>query len=421
MVAAWQRVGNYWHALPQYTQCRKAIWEAINPMTGKRRIDEAFPKALRAATLEHDMMIRLVNGSTWRLVGSDDPDSLVGSPPVGICMSEFALSNPAAWAYLAPILAQNGGWASFITTPRGRGNHAFRMLQMARSNPWSPTNPEGWFSEVLTVEDTGFPLNLVETQRYEYHGLYGLDAGDALVQQEYYCSFDAAVLGAYFAKALARAERAGRLQPLCADPALPINTSWDLGKGANMAVFLYQVTGTELRVLAGISGAHDEVIEDVVAKLEKWKAAHAPDCRWGLDYVPHDARVKELGSGKTRVETFIALKRRPQLVPAHKVDDGIAQARLTIDRAWFDPVHCDEALEALRLYRADYDEDLKVFRDVPLHDWTSHFADAFRYLAMAWKVQRADPPPEKKRRDLPEMTLDDLWKLNDAPQRGIRV
>jgi phage terminase large subunit len=367
------------------------------------------------------MFIRLVNGSTFKLVGSDDPDSLVGSPPVGITFSEFALSNPASWAYLAPILAQNGGWASFITTPRGRGNHAFRMLQMARDNPWSPGNPDGWFSEVLTVEDTDFPLNLVETQRREYHGLYGIDAGDALVEQEYFCSFEAAVLGAYLAKALARAERAGRLVPLMADPALPLNSSWDLGKGANMFVWLYQVSGNELRVLAGISGAHDEVIEDVVEKLEKWKGAHAPLCRWGLDYVPHDARVRELGSGKTRVETFIKLGRKPHLVPHHKIDDGIAAARLAIPQAWFDSMHCAEGLEALRLYRADYDEDLKVFRDTPLHDWTSHAADAFRYLAMAWRHVRADPPVPAKRRDLPELTLNDLWKLNDRPERGIRV
>lgn len=418
-VAAHKRIGNYWHTLPAYSQGRKAIWEAVNPRTSKRRIDEAFPKELRAATREDDMSIRFTNGSTWKLVGSDNPDSLVGSPPIGITFSEYALANPASWAYLAPILAENGGWASFITTPRGRGNHAYKMLQLARQNPWFPGHRAGWFAEVLTVDETGFDPIIVEQQRVEYHALYGLDAGDALVDQEYYCSFDAAVLGAYYAKPLNRLERAGQIAAVAADPLLPINTAWDLGKGANMYMWLFQNAGSELRVLAGIPGAHDEVIEDCLDKIEKWRAAHAPDCKWGIDFVPHDAKVKELGSGKTRVETFIRLGRRPVLVPGHKIDDGIAAARLVIPQSWFDAVHCEEGLEALRLYRADYDEDLKIFRNVPLHDWTSHAADAFRYLAMAWRKIRPEiVVPKPRMKDYTQLTLNELFELNERPTKG---
>jgi phage terminase large subunit len=125
------------------------------------------------------MFIRLRNGSTWQVIGSDNYSSLVGTPPAGIVFSEWARAVPAAWAYLAPIVVENNGWALFITTPVGR-NHALNMLTMARSDP-------AWFAEVQTVDDSkAISLDVVEQQRKEYHALYGEDAGDALIQQEYW-------------------------------------------------------------------------------------------------------------------------------------------------------------------------------------------------------------------------------------------
>lgn len=115
--AAIQRPGTYWHLLPEAAQARKAIWDAVNPHTGKKRIDEAFPPEIRARKREQEMIIELVNGSTWQVLGSDNYNSLVGSPPVGVVLSEWALAKPDAWTYLRPILAENGGWAIFIWTP----------------------------------------------------------------------------------------------------------------------------------------------------------------------------------------------------------------------------------------------------------------------------------------------------------------
>jgi hypothetical protein len=397
-VAAHLRIANYWHCLPEYEQARKAIWDAVNPHTGKRRIDEAFPVELRKRTDNTSMTIEFRNGSIWKVVGSDNPNSLVGAPPAGIVFSEWALSNPSAWAYLAPILAENGGWASFITTPRGR-NHAHKMLAM-RGNP-------DWFVEVLTPKETGFPLELIEKQRKEYHSIFGEDAGDALIEQEYFCSFEASILGAYFGKELVRAANEGRLTKVDYDPVLPVHTAWDLGKGANMAIWMFQVSVDQVRVIDHFAGAHDQVIPDCVAELQK------KPYRWGNDYVPHDARARELGTGKTRVETLIELKRRPVLVPDHKVDDGINAARLLLRKCWFDEERCSSGLECLRQYRAEWDDDRKTFRDVPQHDWTSHSADAFRYLAMAWKELAAEPPPKPPGRDIHNITMDELWKLAD--------
>lgn len=411
-VAAHERVANYWHCLPMYEQARKAIWEAINPHTGRRRIDEAFPHALRKRTDNSSMTIEFKSGSIWRVVGSDNPDSLVGAPPAGIVFSEWALANPSAWAYLAPILAENNGWADFITTPRGR-NHVKTMYDMARNSP-------EWFAEVLTVADTGFPIEIVEKQRSEYHAIFGEEDGDALIEQEYWCSFEAAILGAYYGKVLSRAERAGRIRPVPYEPELPAHTAWDLGKGANMAIWMFQVAFDGVRVIDYHQGAHSDAIPECVEAIEK------RPYRWGNDYVPHDAKVKEIGSGRTRVETLIALKRKPVLVPMHKVDDGIHAARRLLDgRCWIDEERCEKGLEALRQYRAEWDDGKKVFKDTPLHDWTSHGADAFRYLAMAYR-EIAPEIPEPPPRTLAvgphaqsTVTMDDLWDMEPEPLERI--
>ncbi len=409
-VAAHTRVANYWHCLPMYEQARKAIWEAINPHSGKRRIDEAFPKELRRRTDSQSMTIEFKSGSIWKVVGSDNPDSLVGAPPAGIVFSEWALANPSAWALLAPILLENNGWADFITTPRGR-NHVKTMLDMARKNPQ-------WFAEVLTVNETGFPLSRVEEQRHEYHSIFGEEAGDALIEQEYYCSFEAAILGAYYGKQMVLAEREGRILELAYEPSLPVHTSWDLGKGINMAIWMFQVAYGEIRVIDYLEGAHNQTIPECVEILQK------KPYEWGYDFVPHDAKVKELGTGRTRIETLISLKRKPRLVPMHKVEDGITATRQTIKRCWFDEKRCEKGLETLRQYRAEWDDDKKCFKDTPFHDWASHGADAFRYMAMAYKELRAEPQKQPGRilqigTDPPpnQVNLEDLWRDHERKQR----
>ena len=202
-VSAMQRIGNYCHCLPEYAQGRKAIWTAVNPHTGARRIDEAFPLALRANTNDQEMFIRLVNGSTWQVIGSDHYNtSIVGGSIAGIVFSEYALANPSAWAYCRPMLEENNGWAAFITTPRGR-NHAYAMFQHAANAP-------GWFCELKTAEDTGALTRAqLDESLTEYCALYGADAGTAQFRQEYLCDWAAAVLGAFYAIEMAAVRAEG--------------------------------------------------------------------------------------------------------------------------------------------------------------------------------------------------------------------
>lgn len=383
-VAAHERIGNYWHMLPEAAQARKAVWEAINPHTGRRRIDEAFPGALRVTTRENEMAIRLKCGSTWQLVGSDNYNSLVGSPPVGVVFSEFALADPASWAYLRPILAENDGWAAFITTPRGR-NHAATFYEAAAKDP-------GWFAELLPATATGvFTAAQLETERRELVREYGPDDGEARYRQEYLCSFAAGVVGAYYGREMEAAEAEKRIGRVPWEPTLPVHTAWDLGIGDATAIWCVQLAGREVRCIDYIENS-GVGIDWYVRELDRrpW--------RWGEHILPHDAAVKELGTGRSRVEVMTSLGlHHTRIIPAQRVEDGINAARMLLPLTWFDAERCARGIAALQNYRREWDERRRVYHDRPLHDWASHGADAYRYLALSGvrdpQRPRKLPPP----------------------------
>lgn len=368
-VSAMQRVGNYWHMLPEYEQARKSVWQAVNPHTGKRRIDEAFPPEIRRRTREDQMLIEFVNGATWQLVGSDNYNALVGSPPIGVTASEWALADPAAWGYLSPILRENGGWAVFITTPRGK-NHVHDMLHGFRDNP-------EWFTQVLTVNDTGaLTPDQIRAVKAEYHATYGPDVGENLFQQEYMCSFEAAVLGAYYGAEIRRAEDDRRITSVPVDIATEVHTSWDLGIEDSTAIWFWQAVGAELR-LVDYYEASGVGLEHYVRTLKE------KGYNYGRHILPHDAEARELGTGKTRQESLQSMGLRGiEIAPKMAVEDGINAARILLNRCWFDRVKCERGLEALKNYRSKIDEKRRIALG-PLHDWSSHGADAFRYLAVS--------------------------------------
>lgn len=380
-----KRVGTYWHCLPEYGQARKAIWTAINANTGKKRIDEAFPPETRKKTLNDEMFIELENGSTWQLIGSDRYDATVGAGPVFIAYSEYALGNPSAWAYHRPMLEENGGGAAFITTPRGK-NHAhatyLRYKRMMAENP-------RYFAEISSIHDTGAlsPAQLEESLN-EYTDLYGADLGEAQFQQEYLCSFNAAILGAFYAREMALVRKEGRIADIEAIEGQPVHRAWDIGVRDDTSIWWFQVVGTQVFILDcySASGAgvdhYAEVIEGRRQSF-KWKD--------GVDFVPHDARVKEWGTGRTRVETMQGLGLNPRVVPQAGKLDGINAVRRTLPRCVFHPRCEDQGVSALEQYRREWDDDKKAFKASEVHDWSSHLADAFRYLAVAWQ----DAPKEE--------------------------
>jgi hypothetical protein len=387
-VSAFERIGNYWTCLPEYAQGRKSIWTAINAHTGKRRIDEAFPQELRDTTIDNEMFIRFKNGSTYQVVGSDRYDATVGGGPVGITYSEWALANPSAWGYHRPMLQENNGWACFITTPRGH-NHAKAMYEHARAT-------DEWFAERLTVNDTG---QLSEQEQRdalkEYQALYGEDVGRAQFAQEYYCDWSAAILGAFYALEMARVRNEERISDTLDVPAgTLVHHAWDLGVSDDTSIWFFASVGAQVYVLDhyAASGVGLEHYVDIIEERHRqygW--------RRGTDYVPHDARIKEWGSGRTRVETMQSMGLNPMLVPHASLNDGINAARRTLPLCVFHARCEDTGIAALEQYRREWDDEKKAFRQSAVHDWTSHPADAFRYLSLAWRPAplRKIPDPNK--------------------------
>lgn len=367
-----QRPGNYWHCLPLYGQARKAIWEAVNPHTGRRRIDEAFPEAIRETTRTQEMMIKFKNGSTWQLVGSDNYNALVGSPPIGLVFSEYALADPKSWNFMRPILAENNGWAFFITTPRGK-NHAFQLFNYAMSD-------SEWFAQKLTVNDTDvFGKEMLEQERRELHAQYGPDEGEAIFQQEYFASFDGAIIGGYYSTLLEQAEQDNRITNVPYDPALPVITSWDLGMSDATGIWFFQPHQQEIRVIDYYETSGEGL--NYYAKLLGEKPYSYKE-----HIMPHDIRVRELGTGKSRYEIAQSLGIKPITVAKSlPVADGINAVRSLLPRCWFDKKKCAQGLEALRNYRKEYDENRKEYKPKPYHDWTSHGADSFRYFAVGYQ------------------------------------
>lgn len=376
-VAAMSRVGVYWHMLPMQTQARKVIWDAIDKQ-GRRMIDQAFPKEIRRKSNDQDMKIELINGSIWQCVGSDNYNALVGSNPVGVVFSEYSIADPAAWDFIRPILAENGGWALFIYTPRGR-NHGLKLFNAAKDNP-------EWFCQRLSVEDTNaIGLDAVEAERKA-----GMD--EDMIQQEFYCSFDAAIKGSYYANQLNQLEQSGRVGKVSHIPSLPVYTAWDLGIGDSTAIWFYQNRGTDVNVIDYYE--NNGVGLDHYVKVLKEK----PYTYTNDNIFPHDVQVHELSSGKSRLDLLASLGVRGRVLKRASVEDGISAVRMLLPRCNFDAQKCKRGLEALRQYQKEFDETRGDFKARPLHDWTSHAADAFRYLALGRREDRNEAYAANRRR-----------------------
>lgn len=391
-VAAMQRVGTYWHMLPEAAQSRKAIWDAVDPHSGLRRIDRAFPHELRETTRDNEMFIRFKNGSTWQVVGSDNYDSLVGSPPVGVVFSEWALADPRAWGFLRPILLENGGWAVFISTPRGP-NHMKDHFDAMRKD-------SGAFTEILRADQSGrFTQEELANERASYIAELGETAGRALFDQEYMCSFEAAIKGAYYAGELERMREEGRIGRVPIDRYVAVDTSWDLGIRDQTAIWLVQRVGAEVR-LVDYYEASGVALDHYVAWLRSW--AERNSARFGTHYLPHDVQAQELGTGRSRLATLDTLGLTDvQVVPLHAVLDGINSVRRLLDKAWLDELRCARGLRCLQMYRSDIDDKTGALKPKPVHDEFSHGADALRYFAAAYdeRLVAKKKPIDRYRRE----------------------
>ncbi|WDR03634.1 hypothetical protein PSQ19_06070 [Devosia algicola] len=382
---ALQDPGTYWHCFPEQKQARKAIWNGVNGHTGKRRIFEAFPLPLIKRMQDDDMFIELHNGATFQLIGSDRYDSTVGSGPKGIAYSEWALSNPSAWAYHSPMIRESGGFAAFITTPRGN-NHAKTMFDRAKANP-------SWFAQLLSIEDTkALDAEQLAEALQEYQDLHGIDLGRSIFEQEYLCSFAGAMVGAYWGAEMSRADREGRISVLPVDWGHPVHTAWDLGKAVNNPIWCFQVIGGRLKIVDFYRPENDDLTEWV-----KWLDDKGYR---GDDYVPDDVLDFIWGAKHTRWDLLKRAGRKPKLVKRIAVAEGIHAGREAIKVADFDAERCELGVEGLKNYRREWDDELKTFRENPVKDWAEHIGSSWRYLGLAWREAIKVAPPKDKPKEL---------------------
>lgn len=405
--AAFERAGNYWHMLPEADQCRKAIWEAINPTTGYRRIDEVFPSEVRSGRPRNqEMILGLASGSSWQCVGSDNYNSLVGASPVGIVWSEWSVANPSSWAYLSPILEENGGWALFPFTPRGE-NHGLSLYESASADP-------KWFCERLTADDTGvFTQAQLDQALKDLTGVHGAALGTAMFQQEYYCSFSAPVLGAVYAAEMEKCEQEGRVRSDLWDSALPVYTAWDLGHSDATAIWWYQVGMDGVRIIDWYENSQQDLAHyagvvlgrrceqtttgniQIVPGIMDAKHMHRIRYRYAHHYLPPDARQKTLSASGLSVERQLAA-----ILPGVQIcevpndsnlDASIQATRASFPRFYFDAERTLEGRRRVRQYHYKYDDRNKTLSGKPVHDWTSHSSTALHVLALSWRPVMDEP------------------------------
>lgn len=324
---------------------------------------------------ESELRVDYPNGARVRLYGADNPDRLRGIYLDGVVLDEYADMDPRMWAeVILPTLTDRGGWAIFIGTPKGK-NGFWDVYQRARED-------DSWFTAMYRASETGLipPPELVMAAKEMSEDQYA---------QEFECSFEAAIQGSYYGKLLTALDGQKRVRSVAWEPKTPVHTAWDLGIGDSTAIWFVQQVGNEVRLIdylensgVGLSWYANELL-----------SRKALGYVYGEHILPHDAEVKELGTGVSRVETLRSLGINPRVLPIQSVDDGINAARLLLARCWFDAEKCKRGLEALRQYRREYDEKLKAFKQRPLHDWCSHAADAFRYLALGLKPDEGKMKP----------------------------
>jgi phage terminase large subunit len=359
--AAITRIGTYYYLFPTYAQAKKVMWDGID--NDGRKILEYLPPQLIDSSNSQEMKIRLTNGSLIQFVGSDNVDSLVGTNPVGCIFSEYALQDPRAYQFIRPILTANGGWALFISTPRGK-NHLWELYQIAQNSPQ-------WFSYKLTIEDTNhIPMEEIEKERAE-----GIMSED-LIQQEYYTSFTMGVEGSYYSKYLDRMRLTGRIGNVPWESAYKVHTSWDIGYSDSCAIIFFQVVGQIIRII--------DCYEKNKEGLEHYiKVIQSKPYQYGTHIVPHDMRVTEFGSGISRLDKARQLGINMTVADMIPIEDGIEAVRSAFSKMWIDENNCSKLLKALENYRQEYDTKKQIYKSNPRHDWTSHFSDSARYMCIS--------------------------------------
>lgn len=337
--------------MPTYSQAKKVIWDSTT--NDGMRILDYFPEQMIAQKNQQEMKIRLTNGSLFQLIGSDNIDSLMGTNPKIVIFSEYALQTPDAWDFIRPILKINGGTAIFISTPRGR-NHFYDLYQMA-------TVQHDWWAQTLTYKDTGI-LTEEDIKKEIAEGM-----SEELAEQEYGCSFDRGVDGAFYAKLVTKMRNEDRILPLNYDPYKLVHLAVDLGWDDSTAIIFFQIDGDTIKIID---------CEEHSNKTLHWykNLLMEKGYKYGTYLFPHDVEhVDGLSTGLTRKEILEDMQIPVTVVPRSFIVDGIEAVKVLLSsRILINSNKCMPLIKSIENYHREYDEHKKIYKEKPCHDWSSH-------------------------------------------------
>jgi phage terminase large subunit len=342
----------YGYVAPFRNQAKQVAWDYL------KQFSAPVPGV---AFNEAELRADLPNGGRIQLFGADNYDAMRGIYFDGVILDEYAQMSPRAWdSVIRPALTDRGGWAIFIGTPMGR-NQFWKTYDRASREP-------DWYRAMFRASESGvLDEKELEAARREMP--------PELYEQEFECSFQAAIIGAVYGKQVEAADKDGRIRSVPWEPKTPVHTAWDLGIGDSTVIWWVQQVGQEVRFIDYYEASGVDLAHYVRVLRDKPYV-------YGEHILPHDASVKELGSGLSRVETLESLGMSVRVLGQQRVEDGINAARMMFPRCWFDEEKCRQGVEALRQYRYDFDDKSRAFKPRPVHDWTSHAADGFRYAAL---------------------------------------
>jgi len=386
------------YVAPYRSQAKSVAWDYL----------KYFSRPITKSSNEADLIIELLNGAKIRLFGADNADAMRGLGFDGLYLDEYGDFKPSVWGnVIRPALSDKQGWCVFGGTPKGK-NQFWNIYETSKRLP------NEWFSLSLPASKSKLlPESELEAAKAQL-------AEDQYLQ-EYECSFEAAIIGAIWGTEMRKVSEDGRITKVENQIEVKTHTAWDLGHTDDTAIWWYQVIGGEIHIVDffALSGG---TIEEFVSKIKE------KPYNYGKHYLPHDARARTLASGgKSVIEQMAAHLgiNNLAIVPSLTVQDGIQAVRMALPRCWFDAEKCADGIEALRQYQREYDEDKKAFRQTPKHDWTSHPADAMRMLAISWREEPKDKPPDPSKVLIVgpenEVTMNDMWAIHKQTARSNRI
>lgn len=358
----------YAYIAPFYSQAKQTAWDYL----------KLYARDVAVKVTESELSIELFNGSRVRLYGADNPDALRGIYLDGVVMDEFADMRPSVWGeIIRPLLADRKGWAVFIGTPKGK-NAFFDLYQQAKDDP-------DWFTLTLRASETGLipEDELADARKSMTESQY---------EQEFECSFDAAVVGSVYGKYVAMARRTGRIGKVPWEPSKMVFTSWDIGHHDSTSIWFWQMDGATPRFI-DFYESNNAPITHYLGVLK------GRDYNYDSLWLPHDAETNgKLATGMSIAEIVRSNGFKVRIAPKLSLEEGINQGMLLLQKAQLDEKNCSLGIEALSAYRWDYNERTDDLKSIPVHDWASHAADAWRYAAVSMRV--ADQKPRAIKYDL---------------------